>query len=174
MPRRRLVHRNSRQHTDLTLVETQLRFAEAIIATGKPVVLVMVEGRPRIISRIADRVSAILMAYNPSNEGGRAVADVLFGDYNPGGKLPFTYPRSPNNYLPTITSCSRPKRRVSAICRPASVRIRHRTELHDLRLQRSGRQPGVGGNEFADQRFGQGDEHRPPCRKGNGDSLCPR
>ena len=85
--------------TDLTLPETQLRFAEQIIATGKPVVLVLVEGRPRMISRIADNVSAVLMAYNPSNEGGQAIADVLFGDYNPGGKLPFTYPRSPNNYL---------------------------------------------------------------------------
>jgi beta-glucosidase len=85
--------------TDLTLGETQLRFAEQIIATGKPVVLVLVEGRPRIISRIADKVSAIVMAYNPSNEGGQAIADVLFGDYNPGGKLSFTYPRSTNNYL---------------------------------------------------------------------------
>ncbi|MEP6900742.1 MAG: glycoside hydrolase family 3 N-terminal domain-containing protein [Actinomycetota bacterium] len=85
--------------TDLTLPETQLKFAEAIIATGKPVVLVLVEGRPRLISRIADKVSAVLMAYNPSNEGGRAIADVLFGDYNPNGKLPFTYPRSTNNYL---------------------------------------------------------------------------
>ena len=85
--------------TDLTLPETQLKFAEAIIATGKPVVLVMVEGRPRVISRIADKVSGILLALNPSNEGGRAISDVLFGDYNPNGKLPFTYPRSTNNYL---------------------------------------------------------------------------
>jgi beta-glucosidase len=85
--------------TDLTLPETQLRFAEAIIATGKPVILVLVEGRPRVISRIADRVSGILLALNPSSEGGRAVADVLFGDYNPNGKLPFTYPRSSNNLI---------------------------------------------------------------------------
>jgi beta-glucosidase len=85
--------------TDLTLPETQLKFAEAIIATGKPVILVMVEGRPRVISRIADKVSGILLALNPSNEGGRAISDVLFGDYNPNGKLPFTYPRSTNNYL---------------------------------------------------------------------------
>ncbi|MEO6589226.1 MAG: glycoside hydrolase family 3 N-terminal domain-containing protein [Pyrinomonadaceae bacterium] len=85
--------------TDLTLPETQLKFAEQIIAAGKPVILVMVEGRPRIISRIADKVSGILLALNPSSEGGTAISDVLFGDYNPNGKLPFTYPRSPNNYL---------------------------------------------------------------------------
>jgi len=85
---------------DLTLPEIQLRLAEAIIATGKPVVIVLVEGRPRIISRIADKVDGILMAFNPGNEGGRAIADVLFGDYNPDGKLPITYPRSAG-YFPT-------------------------------------------------------------------------
>jgi beta-glucosidase len=85
--------------TDLTLPEEQLRLAEAMEATGKPVVLVLVEGRPRIISRVADKAQAILMAYNPSNEGGVAVADVLFGDYNPGGRLPFTYPRTPNGLI---------------------------------------------------------------------------
>lgn len=85
--------------TDLTLPETQLKFAEAIIATGKPVVIVMVEGRPRVISRIADKVPGILLALNPSNEGGQAIADVLFGDYNPNGKLPFTYPRNANNLI---------------------------------------------------------------------------
>lgn len=79
---------------DLSLPETQLKFAEAIIETGKPVVLVLSEGRPRIINRIADKVSGIVLALNPSNEGGRAVADVIFGDYNPNGKLPFTYPRA--------------------------------------------------------------------------------
>jgi beta-glucosidase len=79
---------------DLTLPAVQLKLADAIIATGKPVVLVLVEGRPRVISSIADKVDGIVMAYNPSNEGGRAIADVLFGDYNPGGKLPITYPRT--------------------------------------------------------------------------------
>jgi beta-glucosidase len=85
--------------TDLTLSEPQLKLAQAIEATGKPVVLVLVEGRPRVISSIADGAQAILMAYNPSNEGGQAVADVLFGDYNPAGRLPFTYPRAPNSLL---------------------------------------------------------------------------
>lgn len=81
---------------DLTLSEAQLKLAEAIIATGKPVVLVLAEGRPRIINRIANGMGAVVMAYNPGNEGGQAIADVLFGDYNPCGKLPFTYPRTTN------------------------------------------------------------------------------
>ena len=85
--------------TDLTIGEPQLKLADAIIATGKPIVLVLVEGRPRIINRIADRVPAVVMAYNPSNEGGTAIADVLFGDVNPSGKLPFTYPRTPNGLI---------------------------------------------------------------------------
>jgi beta-glucosidase len=83
--------------TDLTLPDPQLRLAAAIEATGKPVVLVLAEGRPRVISQIADGARAILMAYNPGNEGGTAIADVLLGDYNPSGRLPFTYPRSANN-----------------------------------------------------------------------------
>lgn len=85
---------------DLTLPDLQLDFATRIIAAGKPVVLVLSEGRPRVISKIVDKVAGIVLAMNPGNEGGRAVADVVFGDYNPNGKLPFTYPRSPG-YLTT-------------------------------------------------------------------------
>jgi len=85
--------------TDLTMSEPQLKLAERLEATGKPVVVVLVEGRPRVINRIVDGAKGILMAYNPSNEGGTAIADVLFGDYNPSGKLPFSYPRTSNGLI---------------------------------------------------------------------------
>jgi len=78
---------------DLTLTEPQLKLVEALAGTGKPVVLVLVEGRPRVIRTIVDDAQAILMAYLPGMEGGQAVADVLFGDVNPSGKLPITYPK---------------------------------------------------------------------------------
>jgi beta-glucosidase len=84
---------------DLTLPRAQLDLVAAIQKTGTPVVLVLVEGRPRIITPVVDKSTAILMAYLPGPEGGQAVADVLFGDFNPCGKLPFTYPRNPNDLV---------------------------------------------------------------------------
>ena len=84
---------------DLTLPEPQLRLVEAVQATGKPVVLVLVEGRPRVISRVVDRSRGVVMAYWPGMYGGDAIAEVLFGQVNPSGKLPFTYPRHPNALL---------------------------------------------------------------------------
>ncbi|MGK7897560.1 MAG: glycoside hydrolase family 3 C-terminal domain-containing protein [Xenococcus sp. (in: cyanobacteria)] len=67
--------------------------------TETPIVLVLVEGRPRIITPIVNDAQAILMAYLPGAFGGNAIADVLFGDYNPSGKLPITYPRYPNDLV---------------------------------------------------------------------------
>lgn len=78
---------------DLTMSEPQLKLLKALAATGKPVIAVLVEGRPRVIRTIVDDVRAIVMAYLPGMEGGQAVADVLFGDVNPSGRLPFTYPK---------------------------------------------------------------------------------
>lgn len=79
---------------DLTLDARQLALAQVAIKSGKPVILVLVEGRPRIISSIVDGIPAVVDAYWPGSQGANAIADVLFGDYNPGGKLPFSYPRN--------------------------------------------------------------------------------
>ena len=81
---------------DLALPDAQIHLAQKLLESGKPVILVLTEGRPRIIRPIASGASAILMAYNPGNEGGQAIADILFGDVNPSGKLPITYPRYAN------------------------------------------------------------------------------
>jgi beta-glucosidase len=83
--------------SDLYLPDAQVKFAHQLAATGKPVVLVLTEGRPRIISKFADEMKGIVMAYLPGNEGGNAIADILFGDVNPSGKLSLTYPRYPND-----------------------------------------------------------------------------
>ena len=79
---------------DLALDENQVALAKAAAATGKPVILVLTEGRPRFITGIAPSMKGILMAYWSGKKTGEAIADVLFGDYNPNGKLPFSYPRS--------------------------------------------------------------------------------
>ncbi|MEM6261469.1 MAG: glycoside hydrolase family 3 N-terminal domain-containing protein [Bacteroidota bacterium] len=78
---------------DLSLPQVQQDLVTALSRTGKPIILVMVQGRPRIIREIEPLCKAILMAYLPGNEGGRAITNVLLGDENPSGKLPYTYPR---------------------------------------------------------------------------------
>lgn len=83
---------------DLTLSKAQLTLANAMLETGKPVVLVLLQDRPQIIAEIADRCAAVIMAYRPGNEGGRALADLLNGKRNFSGHLPFTYPSAVNDW----------------------------------------------------------------------------
>jgi beta-glucosidase len=78
----------------LTLPGEQQQLLEAAVATGKPIVLVLLNGRPLDISWAAAHVPSILEAWYPGTEGGAAVADLLFGDANPGGKLPVSWPRT--------------------------------------------------------------------------------
>ncbi len=87
---------------DLSLSKLQLQFAKDLLQTGKPIILVMVQGRPRIIREIASDMNGILMAYWPGNYGGDALADIVFGDVNPSGKLPITYPSAVNSLVPYI------------------------------------------------------------------------
>lgn len=87
---------------DLSLSDNQQALADAMLKTGRPVILVLNEGRPRIISRIEPGSAAILQTYLPGNFGGDALADILLGNINPSGKLPMTYPRYVNaltNYI---------------------------------------------------------------------------
>jgi beta-glucosidase len=84
----------TRDSADLKLPGVQEELARAIIAAGKPVVVVLVNGRPFAIPELAEKANAILEAWLPGEEGGNAIADILFGDKNPGGKLPISFPRS--------------------------------------------------------------------------------
>lgn len=84
----------------LNLDQAQVDLANAAIATGKPVVLLTFGGRPRIITSIVERVGGVVLGFLPGMEGGEAVADILYGDYNPNGKLPISYPRNTNGITP--------------------------------------------------------------------------
>ncbi len=105
----------SRKSLDLPGQEEQL--LQAVVATGKPVVLVLLNGRPLNITWAAEHVPAILEAWYPGTQGGNAIADLLFGDAVPGGKLPIAWPRDvgqiPINYAHNTTQA--PKIRLSAI-----------------------------------------------------------
>ncbi|MNK06395.1 Periplasmic beta-glucosidase precursor [compost metagenome] len=82
--------------SDLYISDLQTELAKKLAATGKTIVLVLNEGRPRVISKFEKNMSAILQSYLPGNFGGDAIADVLYGDVNPSGRLPYTYPQFPN------------------------------------------------------------------------------
>jgi beta-glucosidase len=79
---------------DLGLPGVQQALVEAVVAAGTPTVVVLIDGRPLALPWIAEHVPAVLEAWLPGEEGGNAVADVLFGDVSPGGKLPVSPPRS--------------------------------------------------------------------------------
>ena len=84
----------NKSRTSLELPGRQLKLLQAIQATGKPVVLVLINGRPLSVNWADKFVPAILEAWYPGSKGGTAVADILFGDYNPGGKLTVTFPKT--------------------------------------------------------------------------------
>ena len=84
----------NKSRTSLELPDRQLQLLQAVQATGKPVVLVLINGRPLSVNWADKFVPAILEAWYPGSKGGIAVADVLFGDYNPGGKLTVTFPKT--------------------------------------------------------------------------------
>jgi beta-glucosidase len=80
--------------SSLDLPGRQLDLVKAVQATGKPTIVVLMNGRPLTINWIADNTPAILETWFAGTQGGNAIADVIFGDVNPGGKLPVTFPRA--------------------------------------------------------------------------------
>ncbi len=94
--------------TSLALPDEQLDLIRTVNSYDKPTVLVLIEGRPRIITDIVSETPAILWAGLPGFEGADAIADILIGEYNPSGKLPFSYPQFvghqiPYNHKPSAT-----------------------------------------------------------------------
>jgi len=79
---------------DLAMPAAQVRLARALLATGKPVVLTLFTGRPRTIRAVVDSARSIVLGYQSGPYGGDAMAAVVYGEVNPGGRLPYTYPRS--------------------------------------------------------------------------------
>ena len=84
----------NKSRTSLNLPGHQEKLLQAVVATGKPVILVLINGRPLSINWADKYVPSILEAWYPGAYGGTAIADVLFGDYNPGGKLTVTFPKT--------------------------------------------------------------------------------
>lgn len=85
---------------DLYLNDLQTELAQEMLKIGKKVILVLSEGRPRLISKFSSKVDGIVQTYLPGIYGADALADILAGDVNPSGKLPYTYPAYPNSLVP--------------------------------------------------------------------------
>ncbi|MCI4667240.1 MAG: glycoside hydrolase family 3 C-terminal domain-containing protein [Bacteroidia bacterium] len=85
---------------DLELDPRQIQLANKAFITGRPVIVVLCQGRPRIIRAIADQAKAIILAYRPGSQGARAIVETIFGDHNPSGILPFSYPRWSGDHIP--------------------------------------------------------------------------
>lgn len=85
---------------DLYLNDLQTELAQEMLKLGKKVILVLSEGRPRLISKFSSKVDGIVQTYLPGIYGADALADILAGDVNPSGKLPYTYPAYPNSLVP--------------------------------------------------------------------------
>ncbi len=85
--------------SDLSLSDLQVELVKEVAKRGKPVILILNEGRPRVISKIEHLADVILQTYLPGNYGGDALADILSGKINPAGKLPYTYPGAPSSLI---------------------------------------------------------------------------
>ncbi|MDR7208233.1 glycoside hydrolase family 3 N-terminal domain-containing protein [Flavobacterium piscis] len=83
--------------SNIYMSHPQIKLALALAQLNKPVILVLNEGRPRLISDFESKMSAVIQCYLPGNEGARALVDIIYGNVNPSGRLPYNYPRYPNS-----------------------------------------------------------------------------
>ena len=136
----------SRAHLDLPGNQQQL--LEAVAATGKPVVLLVFSGRPLVLDWAAKHVPAIVEAWFPGTEAGNALANVLYGDVSPSGKLPMSFPRAvgqeplyynqlPTGRPPTGIDLDQAARRRGALRLPLHRRAQQRALPLRLRLSYS-------------------------------------
>jgi beta-glucosidase len=125
--------------TSLNLFGRQEELVDAIVTTGKPVVVFLFNGRPLAIESLQRKVGTIFECWYLGQETGRAVADVLFGDFNPGGKLPITFPRSAG-HLPAFYNYKPTARRgylfddITPLCAFGYGLSYTTFEIHDVRL----------------------------------------
>ncbi len=118
--------------TDLDLIGRQNELVQAMLATGKPVIVFLFNGRPLAVNFVAENVPVIFECWYLGQETGHAVADVLFGDFNPGGKLPISFPRSAG-HLPVFYNYKPSARRGFFVRRRfAAVRFWLRIELREV------------------------------------------
>jgi beta-glucosidase len=82
---------------NLFMSSSQIKLALALAKLNKPIILVLNEGRPRLISDFEGKMNAVIQCYLPGNEGAKALIDIIYGDVNPSGRLPYNYPRYPNS-----------------------------------------------------------------------------
>ena len=138
----------------LDLLGRQDDLVKAIVATGTPTIVLLINGRPLSINWIAEHVPAILEGWYLGQETGTAVADVLFGEVNPGGKLPITFPRSVGQIPGVLLSQTIGAAQLFAQPQRAAVSVWARSQLHDVRIPRSA------GDPRADQAGRQGGRQR--------------
>jgi len=101
----------------LDLLGDQLKLMQALIATGKPIVVVYIQGRPLNMNLASEKAQALLTAWYPGEQGGTAIADILFGDYNPAGRLPVSIPRNVGQ-LPVYYSQGKQRNYVESVGTP--------------------------------------------------------
>ena len=124
----------NRDRTTLRLPGQQEAFVEKLIATGKPVVLVIFGGRAQVISGLAEKCAAVIQAWYPGEEGGNAIADILYGNVSPSGKLSVSYPAE-ELHEPICYSYGKDDRRIAY---PFGFGLSYTTfEYSDLKLDES-------------------------------------